>query len=204
MAPLQEALDHFVAALGRKGLAARFAPFQPAQGAVLAGEFEVRAADGRVRRMQKASLPLPPALAGAFAHLAPIENVRIDLGSHALTLWAPGELIELQVGYRWHGFSGKRMPEWDERFVVFAEDGADPLALRHDQLDGPVYLSHRGEGRHAFFEAAPDLAAFFHCLALFLEAPAPALARALRSRFGPGAEGLWLFKELVTRSEARR
>ncbi|HCF62736.1 MAG TPA: hypothetical protein DFS52_32705, partial [Myxococcales bacterium] len=61
------------------------------------------------------------------------------------------------------------MREWDERMVVFAEDGGDPLALRLDEDDGPVWLSRRGEGRHAFFEAAPSLADFYECVALWLE-----------------------------------
>ncbi|HCF59028.1 MAG TPA: hypothetical protein DFS52_13680, partial [Myxococcales bacterium] len=91
--------------------------------------------------MQEAVLPLPAPLIRAFAHLSPADNLPVDLGTHTLTLWAPHELIELQVGYRWHGFNGKRMREWDERMVVFAEDGGDPLALRLDEDDGPVLLS---------------------------------------------------------------
>jgi hypothetical protein len=119
--------------------------------------------------MQKAALPLPSPLCRAFAYLAPVSNVPIDLATHTLTLWAPEELIELQVGYRWHGFSGKPLREWDDRYVVFAENGGDPLALRLDQEEGPVWLSRRGEGRHSFFEAAPDLATFYDDLACWLE-----------------------------------
>ena len=180
-------------------------PFLPSRGGTLEGEFEVRGADGRVRRMQQASLALPAPLIRAFAHLAPEENIDVEMGTHALTLWAPSELIELQVGYRWHGFNGRRMREWDERFVVFAEDGGDPLALRTDEPDGPVWLSHRGEGRHAFLEAAPSLASFYGALSLWLGARDRAgLRKGLEERFGEGAARMWIWKELVSGEEARR
>lgn len=201
---LRAALERFARALPPEGRAP-LRPFLAAGGGALQGEFEVRSADGRVRRMQPATLPLPASLGRAFAHLAPAENLGIDLGSHALTLWAPQELIELQVGYRWHGFNGRRMQEWDERYVVFAEDGGDPLALRTDEDDGPVWLSHRGEGRHTFFEAAPDLAAFYEAVAIWLESrEASALGERLGARFGAGAPRLWIWKELVSRTESRR
>jgi hypothetical protein len=202
---LNRSLDRLREALVRDRGRAPFAPFVSALEGRLCGAFEVRNAMGEVRRMQEALLPLPAPLIRAFAHLAPTENLPVDLGTHTLTLWAPHELIELQVGYRWHGFNGKRMREWDERVVVFAEDGGDPLALRLDEDDGPVWLSRRGEGRHAFFEAAPGLADFYECVALWLETgEARGLAAALEARYGPAAERLWIWRELVSRVDARR
>lgn len=197
-------MDRLASAFAGQG-GPRFEPFRAARGGSLAGEFEVRAADGRVRRMQRVELPLPAPLARAFAHRAPLENAAVNLGSHALTFWAPTELIELQVGYRWHGFNGRRMREWDERYVVFAEDGGDPVAMRLDEPDGPVWIAPRGEGRYLFREAAPCLAAFYGAVALWLELREPArLAEALKARHGAGAEDLWLWRELVSRVDARR
>ena len=206
MDALAQALDGLARALqARAGGRVQMKPFVAARGGSLKGEFEVRSADGRVRRIQQAELPLPPPLLRAFAHLAPVENLAIDLGSHRLTLWAPQELIELQVGLRWHGFNGKRMQEWDERHVVFADDGGDPVALRTDEQDGPVYLSHRGEGRHTFFQAAPDLASFYAATALWVELREVGLLRqALEERFGAAASALWLWKQLVSGTDARR
>lgn len=202
---LHAALDHLLEALARDRGRAPLSPFASARGGCLAGAFEVRSAMGTVRRMQPAQLPLPAPLIRAFAHLAPSETFAIDLGTHALRSWAPGELLELQVGYRWHGFNGKRLREWDERFVVFAEDGGDPLALRLDELDGPVWLSRRGEGRHAFFEAAPSLGHFYECLALWLDTKEPtAFGAKLSQRWGAAAETLWLWRELVSRVDALR
>jgi hypothetical protein len=201
---LGEALDALSQALQVEGRV-RMRPFVPAGGAVLKGEFEVRSADGRVRRLQSAQLPLPAPLARAFARAAPIENLAIDLRTHTLTLWAPQELIELQVGHRWHGFSGRRMREWDERYIVFAEDGGDPLALRIDEQDGPVWLSHRGEGRHAFFTAAPDLASFYLALGCWLKVREPArLGEELRAVFAERASELWLWDELVSGNRSAR
>jgi len=204
--PLAQALSDLAEQLqAQAGGRAQMQPFLAASGGTLQGDFEVRSADGRVRRLQHVELPMPPPLLRAFAHLAPVENIPIDMGSHRLTLWAPQELIELQVGYRWHGFSGRRMREWDERYVVFAEDGGDPVALRVDEQDGPVWLSRRGEGRHEFFQAAPDLASFYAAVALWTkERSRPGLSRCLLERFGEAAQELWLWKELVSGTEARR
>jgi hypothetical protein len=204
--PLSQSLSRLSRALqAQAGGHVRMKPFLAARGGRLEGDFEVRAADGRVRRLQRAELPLPSPLIRAFAHLAPAENLPIDLGSHRLTLWAPQELIELQVGYRWHGFNGKRMREWDERYVVFAEDGGDPVALRVDEQDGPVWLSHRGEGRHLFFQAAPSLAAFYEAAADWVETRDVAgLRQRLAGRLGEAAAELWIWKELVSGTEARR
>ena len=206
MDALRDALDRLARALlASHGASARLSPFVPACGGVLRGAFEVRSADGRVRRLQAAELTLPAPLLRALAHAAPVENLAIDLGTHTLTLWAPQELIELQVGHRWHGFSGRRMREWDERYVVFAEDGGDPVALRTDEQEGPVWLSHRGEGRHDFFKAAPDLASFYEALAIWLEAREPlGLEQALSARFARGASELWIWKALVSGAESRR
>lgn len=205
---LAPALDLLARSLqSEAGGRVRFKPFLAARGGTLQGEFEVRSADGHVRRMQPATLPLPAPLARGFAHLAPCENEALDLGTHRLTLWAPQELIELQVGFRWHGFTGRRMPEWDERYVVFAEDGGDPVALRTDEPDGPVWLSHRGEGRHTFWAAAPDLATFYEVVAIWLQTRregTTALEGALSARFGVQAAQLWLWKQLVSRVDARR
>jgi hypothetical protein len=97
------------------------------------------------------------------------------------------------------------MREWAERFVDFAEDGGDPLALRLDEPDGPVWLSHRGEGRHSFREAAPSLGDFYECLAAWLDAgDAASLAARLTERYGSEAERLWIWRELVSRIDARR
>ncbi len=203
--PLLAALDRLFAALTSTGLPGALAPFLSARGGALEGEFEVRSADGHVRRMQRVHLALPAPLVRAFAHLAPQRNLRIDLSTHTLTLWAPQDLIELQVGLRWHGFTGKRMPEWDERYVVFAEDGGDPFALRLDEPDGPTWLSHRGEGRHAFFAAAGSLAQFYEALALRLESrDESVLERLLLERFGAAARELWIWKQCISRVEARR
>ncbi len=202
---LAKAIDRLGTALAAVGHGEALAPFSAAGGGFLEGEFEVRSADGRVRRMQAARLPLPASLVRAYARGAPSRNLRLDLSTHALTLWAPLELIELQVGYRWHGFTGKKMREWDERFVVFAEDGGDPLALRLDEQDGPVWLSLRGEGRHAFARAAPCLAGFYEALAVRLSSRSgKPLEQALREHFGAAAEELWVWKQCVSRSEARR
>lgn len=199
---LKDALQRLERALGSS---APLVPFPGAAQGRFVGQFEVRNADGTTRRWQPATLPLPKPLAAALQLAAPAENLPIDMGTHRLTLWAPEELIELQVGYRWHGFTGKPIVEWDERFVVFAEDGGDPLALRLDEEDGPVWLAHRGEGRHHFFEAAPDLATFYGALAAWVALRDPSkLAEALRAELGEVAERLWIWKALVTRETALR
>lgn len=174
-AALRRAVERFLAALRARMPEARFGPFVPPAGARIIGQFEVRSADGHVRRMQEAELPLPAPLLRAFSHgAAPAAILALErppkaVGRSAeparLTLWPPEELIELQVGHRWHGFTGKRIAEWDERYMLFAEQEGDPVALRLDEEDGPVWSSRRGEGRHRFFPLAPSLAALYEALA---------------------------------------
>lgn len=166
-AALERALAQLQDALARTSGRALFAPYVPPEGALLRGSFEVRNARGEVRRCQEAVLPLPLALYRALCIAAPRDFVRIETPRGRVTLWPPHELIELQVGYRWHGFSGKPMREWDDRLVVFAEEEGDPIALRLDEgEDGPVWSAPRGEGRHHFVQRASNLAAFYEALAM--------------------------------------
>lgn len=158
---------------------ALFSSFTPPEGALLRGHFEVRNARGEVRRLQEASLPLPRPLLHAFAVAAPAELIRIETCRGRVTLWPPRELIELQVGYRWHGFNGRPLREWAESFVVFAEEDGDPLALNLDEEDGPVWSAPRGEGRHHFTPRAPSLADFYAALAAEQAAAAGAGGAAL-------------------------
>lgn len=166
-ARLEDALAALQQALARTSSGrALFSPFTPPEGALLRGHFEVRNARGEVRRLQEALLPLPLPLFQAFALAAPLELVRVETPRGRVTLWPPRELIELQVGYRWHGFNGRPLREWDDRFVVFAEDEGDPIALRLDEgEDGQVWCAPRGEGRHHFTPRARNLAAFYEALA---------------------------------------
>lgn len=165
-AALKGALDHLQEALARTTGRALFAPWVSAEGALIRGNFEVRNARGEVRRLQEATLPLPLALHRALAMAAPIDFVRVETPRGRVTLWPPRELIELQVGYRWHGFNGKVMREWDDRVVVFAEEEGDPIALRLDEgEDGPVWSAPRGEGRHHFVRRHASLAEFYEALA---------------------------------------
>lgn len=165
---LERALVRLRAAMGQgKG---DWAPVDGLADLHLEGALEVRNADGTIRRMQRERLLLPRPLADAFSLLSPAANVDITLGDRTLTLWAPSELIELQVGYLWNGFSGKKLGEWDERYVVFAEYGGDPMAMRTDEEDGPVWISPRGEGRPVFSIAAPSLAVFYESLASWMDA----------------------------------
>lgn len=164
---LDSALAHLQEALARTSGRALFAPCVPPEGALLRGSFEVRNARGDVRRLQPAVLPLPLALYRALCIAAPVDFLRLETPRGRITLWPPHELIELQVGYRWHGFNGKPLREWDDRFVVFAEEEGDPIALRLDEgEDGPVWCAPRGEGRHHFAPRAENLAAFYEALAI--------------------------------------
>ncbi|MDR0965439.1 MAG: hypothetical protein LBM75_02845 [Myxococcales bacterium] len=161
LSQLQEALARMHPSQTDRSGRALLAPFALPEGAVIRGAFEVRNARGEVRRLQDVVLPLPNPLFRSFCLAAPIDFVRIETPLGRVTLWPPSELIELQVGYRWHGFNGKPLREWDDRFVVFAEEDGDPIALRLDEDNGPVWSAPRGEGRYEFIERASSLAAFY-------------------------------------------
>ena len=175
MEGLRRAVDRLQEALVRSTGRALFVSRALPEGARLQGRFEVRDCRGKVKRLQEAALPLPLPLFWLVTQAgAPSELIRIEAAGGRIALWPAADLIELQVGYRWHGFTGRQMTDWDGRFVVFAEDEGEPLALRLDEDNGPVWSAPRSDGRYDFSVRSPSLADFLTQLAEAVEAGAAA------------------------------
>lgn len=122
----------------------------------------------------KGEFPLPAVLAEFYERVGPWgETIREKVGPIGLMLEVGGEpvcipplhkLRDLQAGYRWHGITGERLPEWKEEWLVVAEQGGDPFIL--EISSGRILFDVHGSGtwNPQFF--APDLETAFIGLAI--------------------------------------
>ena len=87
--------------------------------------------------------PLPAAVAAYCAELGPADLSIAGYGNgyflpSLANLWAH------QTGYRTHGRTGARLPEWDEDWLVVGDEGGDPFIFSRGQ--GAVLRARHGEG----------------------------------------------------------
>ncbi len=52
-------------------------------------------------------------------------------------------LWDLQAGYRWHGVTKQRLEDWDDDWLVIADQGADPFIF-HRQTGEILFAQHGG------------------------------------------------------------
>ncbi|MCF7750038.1 SUKH-4 family immunity protein [Bacillus subtilis subsp. subtilis] len=114
---------------------------------------------------------LPPALATFYAQIGPWgETVHAHVGPVGIDI--PGlnvcfpplpRLWALQAGYRWEGNDGKRLTDWPARWLVIAEQNADPFILDGDS--GQVLFAFHGAGRWDATVLTEDLPTFLAALA---------------------------------------
>src|SRR5687767_3387117 len=82
----------------------------------------LRSCPSAVFRSQPASdwrgeFPLPDAVADYFANFGPVD-LSIDSSANPYFLPSLSKLWEYQAGYRYHGDTGERFPEWDDDWLV--------------------------------------------------------------------------------------
>lgn len=75
------------------------------------------------------------------------------------------ELSDRQVGYRAHGITGERLPDWPDDHFVIAAWAANPITVGSD---GAISYSVHGVGSWTFSRIAPDLPSFFVLLAAWI------------------------------------
>lgn len=73
------------------------------------------------------------------------------------------DLWQFQKGYRWHGFTGERLPEWDDDWLVVADEGGDPFIFSRSA--GSILSAHHGEGVWEPELIYPDIFAMAACMA---------------------------------------
>jgi hypothetical protein len=87
--------------------------------------------------------PLPDAVAEYFTEFGPVD-VTIDGYGNPYFLPSLSRLWEHQLGYRFHGRTRERILDWDDDWLVIADEAADPFIF--SRCGGIVFHAYHGEG----------------------------------------------------------
>jgi hypothetical protein len=71
-------------------------------------------------------------------------------------------LWEFQAGYRWNGLTNELIPDWNDHWLVVADEGGDPFIL--SRSSGVILHAYHGEGVWDAQEMFPDLNTLAACL----------------------------------------
>jgi hypothetical protein len=117
--------------------------------------------------------PQPPAdWAGAFPIPSAVERFYREVGPANVTIRAHGnpyflpcltDLWKFQAGYRWNGLGGEPIADWNDDWLVVADQGGDPFIF--ERPSGVVLHAFIGEGKWDAGEMFPDLNTMAACLA---------------------------------------
>ena len=72
-------------------------------------------------------------------------------------------LWDLQAGYRWHGLTGDRIPEWQDDWIVVTTAGGDPYIF--DASSGHILFAYHGAGAWEPDVCFSDLPTMALCIA---------------------------------------
>lgn len=111
-------------------------------------------------------VPLPEALADFYEQIGPwgatyhdnVGPVGITLSETQISFPPLHRLWKLQAGYRWDASNGQRVADWQEQWLVIADQNADPFIL--DMETGRILFALHGAGAWNADELAPDLTTF--------------------------------------------
>ena len=87
--------------------------------------------------------PLPLAIADYYRELGPVD-VWLESYGNPYSLPSLARLWQHQVGYRTHGISGERLTEWDDDWLVIADQGGDPFIF--SRSTDRILHAYHGEG----------------------------------------------------------
>lgn len=91
----------------------------------------------------RGDFPLPDAVAEYFTEFGPVD-VTIDGYGNPYFLPSLSQLWEHQLGYRFHGRTRERIPDWDDDWLVVADEGADPFIFSRSR--GVILHAYHGGG----------------------------------------------------------
>jgi hypothetical protein len=111
----------------------------------------------------KGDFPLPVEVEQFYREVGPVD---VTIESHGNPYFLPSlaGLWGLQAGYRWHGFTGERLPGWDDDWLVVGYEGGD--AFIFSRRSGRIMYALHGAGAWEPREVFPNLNAMAACLAL--------------------------------------
>jgi hypothetical protein len=86
--------------------------------------------------------PLPAAVSEYFSGFGPVD-IQINAYGNRYFLPSLAHLWSYQIGYRIHGVTGKRIEDWNDDWVVIADEGGDPFIFSRSK--GVVLHAFHGE-----------------------------------------------------------
>jgi len=105
---------------------------------------------------------LPPAVERFYREVGPVD-IEVEGLGNACFLPSLAGLRALQVGYRWHGETGKRLSDWPDEWLVVAYEGGDPFIF--STKENKILLAEHGQGAWDPEEIFDDLNTMAACLA---------------------------------------
>jgi len=116
-------------------------------------------------------LALPQVLADFYEQAGPwgatyhqnVGPVGITLSETNVSFPPLYKLWDRQAGYRWDASNGERVAEWQDNWLVIADQNADPFIL--DAETGEILYAMHGTGAWDADVVAPDLPTFAAALA---------------------------------------
>ncbi|WMD21162.1 hypothetical protein RAS12_02000 [Achromobacter seleniivolatilans] len=111
----------------------------------------------------RGDIPLPKVLAEFYERVGPwgatyhenVGPVGIALAETNISFPPLHRLWALQAGYRWDASNGQRVADWQDNWLVIADQNADPFIL--DTASGRILHAIHGTGAWDPGEIAPDL-----------------------------------------------
>ncbi|WP_435008661.1 hypothetical protein P12x_005871 [Tundrisphaera lichenicola] len=89
-------------------------------------------------------------------------DVEIETYGNPYFLPRLANLWKFQAGYRWNGLNGQPVEDWDDDWLVVADQGGDPFIL--SRSSGTVLFAEHGTGGWEPKEIFPDLNIMAACL----------------------------------------
>jgi len=108
------------------------------------------------------SFPIPLAVEQFFWEVGPV-NITIKAHGNPYFLPCLADLWRFQAGYRWNGLSGEPIEDWNDDWLVVADEGGDPFIF--ERTSTVVLHAYHGQGVWDAGEIFPDLNTMAACLA---------------------------------------
>ncbi|HEY6328680.1 MAG TPA: hypothetical protein VI756_05040 [Blastocatellia bacterium] len=111
----------------------------------------------------KGEFELPEAVIAYYEEVGPVD-VRIESVGNPWFLPSLAGLWEFQGGYRFYGLSGERLDDWNDDWLVIADEGGDPFIL--SRATGEVSFDMHGQGNWKPVPIFDDLAVMISSFAV--------------------------------------
>jgi hypothetical protein len=108
------------------------------------------------------SFEIPGAVERFYREVGPL-SITIQGGGNPYFFPRLAELWEFQAGYRWNGLNGEPIEDWNDDWLVVANQSGDPFIF--ERSSGAVLFAYHGEGQWDPAKMFPDLNTLAACLA---------------------------------------